>query len=87
MTDPGHIQDTLDDAVATTSVTSPDTIANDLLHGAERIGEFLGINRRRAFYLLEHGHIPGFKLGKQWCARRSQLNTTIRAQDKGDGIT
>ncbi len=45
----------------------------DLLTGAEEIAEFLNCNTRRAFHLLEKGIVPGFKLGKRWCARRSTL--------------
>ncbi len=45
----------------------------DLLYGARKIGAFLGISARKTYYLLETGALPAFKLGKQWCARKSSL--------------
>ena len=53
-------------------MSAPDS-NGDLLTGAEAIAEFLNCNTRRAFHLLEKGLVPGFKLGKRWCARRSAL--------------
>ena len=40
-----------------------DVINADLIHGADAISEFLGVSVRRAFYLLESGELPAFKLG------------------------
>ncbi len=45
----------------------------DLLHGAREIGAFLKTNPRKTYYLLETGALPAFKLGNQWCARKSTL--------------
>jgi hypothetical protein len=46
---------------------------DDLLWGAAAIGEAIGKSTRMAFYLLEHGLIPGRKVGKQWVASRERL--------------
>ena len=54
----------------------------DLLTGAEEIAKFLNVNPRRAFHLLEKGLIPGFRLGKRWCARRSRLTRFFEEQEQ-----
>lgn len=61
---------------------APNTLADDMLYGAKDIGAFLGISRKRVFALLEHKKIPSFKLGSQWCARRSRLVEFVNAQDQ-----
>ncbi len=54
------------------------TLADDLLEGVEAISKFLGWKPRRVYYLLEHGHLPGFKVGDtRWCARKSTLISHI----------
>ena len=50
-----------------------ETLAEDLLTGAAAIGVYVKSDTRRAFYLLERGLIPGFKIGKIWHARKSRL--------------
>ncbi len=57
----------------------------DLLTGAEEIAEFLNCNTRRAFHLLEKGILPGFKLGKRWCARRSTLTRFFEEREQASG--
>jgi hypothetical protein len=51
----------------------PETLADDLLHGAQAIADELGIDVRRAFYLLERGLIPGTKTGRIWTGSRRRL--------------
>lgn len=53
------------------------SLSEDLVGGAKAIGAELGVDERRAFHLLERGHIPGFKLGGRWYARRSRLRLHI----------
>ena len=45
----------------------------DLLYGANRIAEFLGISPRSAYHLIETKRIPFFRIGKVVCARRTSL--------------
>jgi hypothetical protein len=52
-------------------------LSNDLMLGAEAIGEHLGLTPRQAFHMLETKKIPGFKLGNKWAARKSTLNDHI----------
>ncbi len=60
-----------------TMTTSTD-LSDDLLKGAEGIGEYLGEpNRRRIFYMLETGALPAFKLAGRWYARKSRLQKRI----------
>ncbi len=58
-------------------------LADDMLDGAEAIGKFIGVSRRRAFYLCESGTVPAFKLGNRWCARKSELRDALRSGKAG----
>jgi hypothetical protein len=55
------------------TVAAPEPLAADLLHGAQAIADEIGVDVRRAFYLLERGHIPAQKLGRTWTASRTRL--------------
>ena len=58
----------------TTTTPSPaDTLASDLIWGAEAIGAELGIGPRRAFHILQSGSVPAKKVGALWVASRSRL--------------
>lgn len=59
-------------------------LADDLLDGAEEISRFTGWSKRRVFYLLEQGQLPGFKVGSKWCARRSTLTDHITRLERGE---
>jgi hypothetical protein len=50
-----------------------DTLADDILRGAERIGAFIGLETRKTFYGLQNGRIPGFKEGDVWISTKSRL--------------
>lgn len=44
--------------------------AEDLVMGAARIGERIGLDERQAQNLLSGGRIPGaVRLGRTWCLR------------------
>lgn len=45
----------------------------DLVWGADGIAKAINVSRRRAFYLLESGHLPAKKIGGRWCASVSAL--------------
>jgi hypothetical protein len=52
--------------------------------GVDLIAEFLGWDRRQAYHALSHGRVPGaFKMGSNWCARRSTILEGIRRLEKG----
>jgi len=55
------------------------SLADDLLKGAEEIGAFIGGKERRIYHMLETGTLPGFKWGGIWHARKS---TIIKHVDK-----
>ena len=57
---------------------------HDMMTGAAEIAEFIGSNERRAFYLLEKGLIPGFKIGERWHARKTTLNAHFAKLEAGD---
>jgi hypothetical protein len=60
-----------------------ESVADDLMNGAEEIGQFMGESPRRTYYLLERGLIPGFKLGSKWQARKSTLIKYIEKLEEG----
>jgi len=48
-------------------------LADDILHGADEIAQFLGITRRSVYYHAELNQLPVFRLGNQLKARKSTL--------------
>jgi hypothetical protein len=50
-----------------------ETLAEDLLDGAEDFANFLGWPVRRVFYLLEKGLIPARKTGNRWTGLKSRV--------------
>jgi hypothetical protein len=56
--------------MSTTAAPHPHSRDNDsLVWGAKRIGEYLNLDPRQAFYQLEAGRIPGArKWGRKWAA-------------------
>jgi hypothetical protein len=61
-------------AAATTSSTLPaDTLASDLIWGAQAIGIEIGVGPRRAFHILQSGTVPAKKVGALWVASRAAL--------------
>jgi hypothetical protein len=58
----------------------PETLAEDLLVGAEAIAAELGIGMRKAFYWLERSLIPARKTGRTWVASRRRLRQHFGAE-------
>ena len=46
---------------------------SDLLYGIPRIAAHLGLSERQTYYAAACGHIPAFKIGSIWAARKSTL--------------
>ena len=59
-------------------------LGDDLIAGGPAIAAELGETKRRAYYLLETGLIPGFKIGNRWYVRRSTLATLIDRLERGE---
>jgi hypothetical protein len=57
------------------------TAADQVLYGAEAIGDFIGANKHRTFFLLEKGALPAFKIGRIWCMRPSAWRAWCAAQE------
>jgi hypothetical protein len=57
-------------------------LRDDLLTGAKAIGDFIGVTPRQAFYMLESGQIPGFKLGNKWASRKSKIRGHIEGLEE-----
>jgi hypothetical protein len=48
-------------------------LCDDLLWGAQAIADELGVDVRRAFYLLENNFIPATKTGATWTTTKTRL--------------
>ena len=59
------------------SLDDDDSLRNDILRGAEKIGRFVGRKTRDAYYGLESGHIPGFKEGGVWTSTKTLASADI----------
>jgi hypothetical protein len=59
-----------------------DTDSLDILWGADAIGAYLNVPRRRAFYILERQLIPARKIGGSWVATRSELRDFLTGGKK-----
>jgi excisionase family DNA binding protein len=60
-----------------------------MLYGAAAIANFLGIARRKVFYLLEQRRIPAGKLGREYVASRTALQAhfaKLAGGTAGDGM-
>ena len=60
----------------------PAELADDILHGAEEIASFLGLQRRKIYHLIETNSFPHFRLGMTVCARRSTLLRWIEDSER-----
>jgi hypothetical protein len=60
------------------------SLADDLLDGVPAIAAYLGVDERRAYYLVQSKQIPAFKLGSKWTARKSSINRQIDAYERGE---
>jgi hypothetical protein len=59
-------------------------LAEDLLHGADEIAEFIfgkRGGRRKVYYLAECARLPCFRLGSMLCARKSVITAWIAGQE------
>ena len=58
-------------ALTTGTVTLPDNLANDMLHGAAEIAAFTRQTKRQVEHQLENNQLPAFKIGGRWRMRKS----------------
>jgi excisionase family DNA binding protein len=63
-------------------MSNDDSLAADILRGADAIAAFLGFPRRTVYHLVAKHHIPYFRLGETLCARRSTLTAWITHQEQ-----
>ena len=57
-------------------------LSDDLLDGADAIGDFMGWPRRRVYYAASRGGWPIFRDGIKLQARRSTLRRHIEDQER-----
>jgi hypothetical protein len=59
----------------------PPTDPDDLCWGAAAIASAIGIDKRRAYYLLERKKIPARQIGRTWVASKRALYAYIVGPD------
>jgi hypothetical protein len=57
-----------------------ETLADDLIYGAEEIGDFLGITARAAYHQIESGNLPVKRMGRLIVASKSALRRAFGAE-------
>lgn len=58
-------------------------LSDDLVEGANKIGEEYGWDERRTREMLARKAIPAFKIGGRWFARRSTIRADIERRERG----
>lgn len=56
-------------------------LSDDILHGADAIAVYLGIERRAVYHAVAKGYLPSFRIGETVCARKTTLVKWIVAQE------
>ena len=62
-----------------TSNTADDSLADDSLHGGDKIGDFAGFSKRRVYHLADHTDFPAVKVGGQLYSRKSWILEWLEA--------
>lgn len=52
---------------------TPETLADEVLWGAQEIADFIRRNKRQTYHLLEQGHISADKCGAVWTSTKSRV--------------
>jgi hypothetical protein len=70
---------------STVELPDAERVNTDVLWGAKRIAAEIGVTVAKALFLLEHGLIPGRKIGRMWCSSRSALRArTFQIEEPTD---
>ena len=56
-----------------------ENLVDDLLDGVAAFAAFTGFTRRRIYYLLERGMLPGSKLGRKWIGTKTAVRQRLTA--------
>jgi hypothetical protein len=60
-------------------------LADDLMVGVKPIAKFTGLQERVIFHLAPRGHLPLFKIGGRWAARKSTLRQHLAKLEQAAG--
>jgi hypothetical protein len=60
-----------------------DRLADDLLHGAAEIAEFLGTNTREIYLLAQTKRVPIGRLGRKLFASKRALSRSVEKLTRG----
>ena len=61
---------------------SQESLASDVLKGADAIAAFIGVPRRAVYHAVANGSLPTFRLGETILARKSTLLRWIGEQEQ-----
>ena len=59
-----------------------ETIAEEVLLGAKKIGKFTGLTERQVYHAAERGYLPIGKFGDTLIARKPELNRAMSPSAK-----
>jgi hypothetical protein len=66
-----------------TAAANADDLASDLLWGAQAIGDYAGLDLRRAHYLIQTGVIPVKRLGhRKLVATKAAVRRALTADEE-----
>lgn len=63
------------------------SLRHDMLEGADEIALFLFNDpkqKRRVYYMIQHGHLPTFRIGRRIYARRTALSEFLNSGSPTD---
>ena len=58
------------------------SLAADILKGADEIADFLGMDRRAIYFAVSKGRLPTFRIGSGVFARKSTLIAWISERER-----
>jgi excisionase family DNA binding protein len=66
------------------SAPPPERLADDLLHGAQAIADYLGISVGQCYHWLSNGHIPCARVGDLYIGSRARLRKHFAGDASGE---
>jgi len=63
-----------------------DIIKEDEIMTVSEVANYLKISEVTTYKFVQEGKIPGFKVGRHWRVKRSDLNEFIEKQKRGERL-
>jgi hypothetical protein len=58
------------------------TDLDGVLDGAQAIADYIGKSYRQTVYLLDRGHLPGWKIGHRWYSSKTKLRKRLLGEEE-----